>query len=203
MLITGVISCSISLSLASASSYEFINSDIAPITGYGSRKVNIKPGKNYIEIRYVENDEEKDLTIVVNKVRSHHRADYDAEKTSEMFVKMLGQLKLTPAEARAKAQEMKKIAVLLVLSLIILSAANAVYADDDREYYVSDALIDLTVHENGLLHVKESYTYSFDGKFNGVYRDIPIKEGEDIKNKSIKIYNVQKKNRTRNKNLTR
>lgn len=81
----------------------------------------------------------------------------------------------------------KKIAVLLVLSLIILSAANAVYADDDREYYVSDALIDLTVHENGLLHVKESYTYSFDGKFNGVYRDIPIKEGEDIKNINVYI----------------
>ena len=72
---------------------EFMNEDITSITGYGSRKVQIKPGKNYLEIRYVENDEEKDLTVVVNKVRSHHRADYDAEKTSEMFVKMLGQLK--------------------------------------------------------------------------------------------------------------
>ena len=81
----------------------------------------------------------------------------------------------------------KKIAVLVVLSLIILSTANAIYADDDREYYISDALIDLTVHENGVLHVKESYTYSFDGKFNGVYRDIPIKEGEDINNINVYI----------------
>ena len=72
---------------------EYINESITSITGYGSRKVPIKPGKNYIEIKYVQDDIEKDITIVVNKVRSHHRADYDAEKTAEMFVKMLGQLK--------------------------------------------------------------------------------------------------------------
>ena len=72
---------------------EYINDEISSISGYGNRKVGIKPGKNYIEVKYVEQDEEKDITIVVNKVRSHHRADYDAEKTSEMFVKMLGQLK--------------------------------------------------------------------------------------------------------------
>ncbi len=72
---------------------EYINDSISPITGYGSRKLQIKPGKNYVELKYVENEEEKDITIVVNKVRSHHRADYDAEKTAEMFVKMLGQLK--------------------------------------------------------------------------------------------------------------
>ena len=72
---------------------EYMNEDISSITGYGSRKVQIKPGKNYVEIKYVENDEEKEITIIVNKVRSHHRADYDAEKTAEMFVKMLGQLK--------------------------------------------------------------------------------------------------------------
>ena len=72
---------------------EYISPNIESITGYGSRKVMIKPGKNYIEIKYVENDIEKDVTLVINKVRSHHRADYDAEKTAEMFVKMLGQLK--------------------------------------------------------------------------------------------------------------
>ena len=72
---------------------EYTNENIASITGHGSRTEKIKPGKNNIEIRYVENDEEKCILIVVNKVRSHHRADYDAEKTAEMFVKMLGQLK--------------------------------------------------------------------------------------------------------------
>ena len=68
----------------------------------------------------------------------------------------------------------KKIAVVLVLSLIILSATNAIYADDNREYSIIDSLIDLTVNENGLLHVEETYTYTFDGTFNGVYRDIPL-----------------------------
>ncbi len=72
---------------------EYMSADISAIAGYGSRKVLIKPGKNFIEVKYVLNDEEKDITIVVNKVRSHHRADYDAEKTAEMFIKMLSPLK--------------------------------------------------------------------------------------------------------------
>ncbi len=72
---------------------QYVDDSISSITGFGSRKTLIKPGKNYIEIKYVQDDEEKEITLVINKVRSHHRADYDAEKTAEMFVKMLGQLK--------------------------------------------------------------------------------------------------------------
>ena len=82
---------------------------------------------------------------------------------------------------------LKKIAVVMVLALVILSTTNAIYADDDREYSIIDALIDLTVQDNGLLHVNESYTYSFEGTFNGVYRDIPLKEGESIENINVHI----------------
>ncbi|WP_407378334.1 DUF2207 domain-containing protein [Methanobrevibacter sp.] len=81
----------------------------------------------------------------------------------------------------------KKIAVLIVLSLVLLSTVNTIYADDDREYNIIDALIDLAIDENGLLHVNESYTYSFDGTFNGVYRDIPLKDGESIENLEVYI----------------
>ena len=81
----------------------------------------------------------------------------------------------------------KKIAVLIVLSLVLLSTVNAIYADDDREYNIIDAIVNLTINENGLLHVDESYTYSFDGTFNGVYRDIPLKDGESIKNLEVYI----------------
>ncbi|SDA66552.1 DUF2207 domain-containing protein [Methanobrevibacter millerae] len=81
----------------------------------------------------------------------------------------------------------KKIAVAVLLSLVILSSANAIYAGDDRDYSIIDSLIELTINSNGLLHVNESYTYSFDGTFNGVYRDIPLKEGESIDNISVYI----------------
>ena len=57
-----------------------------------------------------------------------------------------------------------------------------VSADDDRSYTIDQAIIELTVGSNGLLHVDERYDYSFDGKFNGVYRDIPLKSGESIEN---------------------
>lgn len=60
-----------------------------------------------------------------------------------------------------------------------------VSADDDRSYTIPHALINLTVGNNGLLHVDERYDYSFDGTFNGVYRDIPLKSGESIENIEI------------------
>ena len=85
-----------------------------------------------------------------------------------------------------KTMNFKKIAVVIVLSLVLLSTVNAIYADDDRDYNIIDAIVNLTIDANGLLHVNESYTYSFEGKFNGVYRDIPLKEGESIDN--LKVY---------------
>lgn len=54
--------------------------------------------------------------------------------------------------------------------------------DDDRRYTIDQAIVELTVGSNGLLHVDERYDYSFDGKFNGVYRDIPLKSGESLDN---------------------
>ena len=80
----------------------------------------------------------------------------------------------------------KKIAGIIILSLVLLSAVNTTYAED-KDYSIIDALIDLTVHEDGLLHVNESYTYSFKGTFNGIYRDIPLKEGQSVENLNVSI----------------
>ena len=80
----------------------------------------------------------------------------------------------------------KKIAGIIVLSLILLSAVNTTYAED-KDYHIIDALIDLTVQEDGLLHVNESYTYSFKGTFNGVYRDISLKSGESVENLKVHV----------------
>ena len=76
----------------------------------------------------------------------------------------------------------KKAFCIILLIFILFSTLTFVSADDDRSYTIDQAYIDLTVENNGLLHVDEQYNYAFDGAFNGVYRDIPLKSGESIEN---------------------
>ncbi|MBI4812988.1 MAG: DUF2207 domain-containing protein [Methanobacterium sp.] len=52
----------------------------------------------------------------------------------------------------------------------------------DRSYTIPGANIDLTVGDDGTLHVKEVIHYHFSGTYNGVYRDIPLKSGELVEN---------------------
>ena len=79
----------------------------------------------------------------------------------------------------------KKTFCIILLALLLFSAVSTVSADADRSYSIPQAFIDLTVESNGLLHVDETYDYTFDGAFNGVYRDIPLKSGESIENIEI------------------
>ncbi len=79
----------------------------------------------------------------------------------------------------------KKTFCIILLALLLFSAVGTVSADDDRSYSIPQVFIDLTVESNGLLHVDETYDYTFDGAFNGVYRDIPLKSGESIENIEI------------------
>ena len=81
---------------------------------------------------------------------------------------------------------LKKIAVIIILALVLLSAANLIYAKD-HEYNIKNANIDLTVQTDGMLHVNESYLYSFDGTFNGVYRDINLKSSQNISNVQVHV----------------
>ena len=76
----------------------------------------------------------------------------------------------------------KKTFIIILLFLVLFSAISTVSADDDRSYSIDHAFIDLDVGSDGLLHVDERFDYSYDGKFNGVYRDIPLKSGESIEN---------------------
>ena len=71
---------------------------------------------------------------------------------------------------------------IILLFLILFSTVSMVSADDDRSYSIDQAIVELTVGSNGMLHVDERYDYSFEGKYNGVYRDIPLKSGESISN---------------------
>jgi uncharacterized membrane protein len=79
----------------------------------------------------------------------------------------------------------KRTFCIILLLLVLFSAVTAVSADDDRSYSIPQAFIDLTVENDGLLHVDEQYDYTFEGKFNGVYRDIPLKSGESIENVQV------------------
>lgn len=75
----------------------------------------------------------------------------------------------------------KGVLGIIFLFLILISAISFVSADD-HSYSIEHAWIDLTVGSNGQLHVNETYQYSFDGEFSGVYRDITIRDGQKISN---------------------
>ena len=84
---------------------------------------------------------------------------------------------------RAFGKNLKKVFLTLALFLILFSTIAVVSAEDS--YSITHADIDLDVLTSGLLHVREAYDYNFDGTFNGVYRDIPLKEGESIENVKV------------------
>ncbi len=86
---------------------------------------------------------------------------------------------------QGETMDMKKIFYVLMISILLFSAISQVSADDDRSYSIDDAIVELTIGSNGLLHVDESYLYSFEGQYNGVYRDIPLKAGEKIENVKV------------------
>ena len=69
----------------------------------------------------------------------------------------------------------KKTFCIILLFSVLFLAVTAVSADDDISYSIDRAFVELTVGDNGLLHVDEQYDYAFKGQYNGVYRDIPLK----------------------------
>lgn len=79
----------------------------------------------------------------------------------------------------------KKTFCIILLFFVLFSTVALVSADDDKSYTIDQAFIELTVESNGLLHVDEIYDYNFHGTFNGVYRDIPLKEGQSIENVNV------------------
>ena len=78
----------------------------------------------------------------------------------------------------------KKTICIILLFFLLFSAANIVSAED-ASYKINNALLELTVENNGLLHVDEIYEYTFEGNVNGTYREIPLKEGQSIENITV------------------
>lgn len=71
----------------------------------------------------------------------------------------------------------------IIFILVIFSYTSW---DGGRSYTINDGIVNATIDENGLVHIQESYVYDFDGTYNGVTRNIPLKRDERIKN--LKIY---------------
>ncbi|HLR14278.1 MAG TPA: DUF2207 domain-containing protein [Bacillota bacterium] len=66
---------------------------------------------------------------------------------------------------------MKKLitAMILVLSLFILVACSE---NEDRSFSIDEVAIDAQIDQEGIIHVRELYTYTFDGVFEGMTRSI-------------------------------
>lgn len=76
----------------------------------------------------------------------------------------------------------KRIMSFVLLISFFIAVIPSVSFAADRTYAITQADLDLFVHENGMLKVQEKYYYSFNGTYHGVYRDIPLKNGQDIRN---------------------
>ena len=76
----------------------------------------------------------------------------------------------------------KKIASIALILIFILAMVPSIAFSEDRSYTINKADIQLFVQSDGLLHVKESLYYSFEGQYNGVYRDIPLRSDQSINN---------------------
>ena len=79
----------------------------------------------------------------------------------------------------------KKILILILGLFLLICSTAFVYADHD--YHIDDAFLNLTIQDNGMLHVEETYDYVFIGAFNGVTRDIPLKTDESIEDLNISV----------------
>src|SRR5690554_6484122 len=58
---------------------------------------------------------------------------------------------------------------ILICTLFIMGACSE---DEDRSFTIDDVTIDAQVDEAGTIHVRELYTYTFDGSFKGTTRAI-------------------------------
>ncbi len=77
----------------------------------------------------------------------------------------------------------------LILGLIcfsILFPGVAVFADD-REYNISKYIINVAINPDGSADIEEIITYDFDGKFNGVLRDVDFSETGGMENPRVYV----------------
>lgn len=73
--------------------------------------------------------------------------------------------------------KIRKLSVLLVISLILLLP---VAFADDGDYTIPEATVKVYLSDNGTAIFTESITQDIEGSVNGVYRQIPLAQGQSI-----------------------
>ena len=76
------------------------------------------------------------------------------------------------------------IILIATLSIILLLCTGHAFAED-RSYSIPSLDMDLFLQNDGSIHVKETIHYSFSGTYNGVYRDLPLKNGQILQNVKV------------------
>ncbi|MBO7719901.1 MAG: DUF2207 domain-containing protein [Methanosphaera sp.] len=72
---------------------------------------------------------------------------------------------------------MKKFLVISMISLFVLMP---VAFADDGDYTIPEAKVDINISDNGTAIITETITQDIEGSVNGVFREIPIVEGQSI-----------------------
>lgn len=64
----------------------------------------------------------------------------------------------------------------IALSILFISLFMITACSEDRSFSIDDVKIDAQIGEDGIIHVRELYTYTFDGAYEGMTRSI----GSDV-----------------------
>jgi len=100
------------------------------------------------------------------------------------------------------SMKLKKFSMILLVMLIFVSATYAA----DGDYKIPEVVKDITVNEDGSVHITEKIVYDIEGSVNGVYRDIPLSGKQSVRNISVKTpgyYNTLEVQRSTNSTLLR
>lgn len=82
----------------------------------------------------------------------------------------------------------KKVTCIFIVFLILLSILPTTTAIDEyRSYSIKDGYVDIQIQDDGILKIREYYTYKFNGTYHGVTRNIPKNNSEGISNLNIYV----------------
>lgn len=82
----------------------------------------------------------------------------------------------------------KKVISIFIVFLILLSILPVTTAVEEyRSYSIKDGYVDIQIQDDGMLKIREYYTYKFNGTYHGVTRNIPKDNDENISNLSIYV----------------
>ena len=95
---------------------------------------------------------------------------------------------------------------LMIVLLILLFLLVPVTIAGDGDYKIPSVVKDVTVNDDGSVHISEKIVYDIEGSVNGVYRNIPLTGRQSVRNISVKTpgyYNTLEVDRNDNSTILR